>query len=301
MADFRYTVTKEDNGIPVKTLLRQKFNFSSRLRTKLKYQDLVYLNGEKTAGWIVPEEGDELSVRLPDEKSEFPMENIPITPVYEDDDLLIINKQPGIIVHPTKGHPAHTIANGLMKYMADTNQTFKIRFVNRLDMDTSGLLIVAKNSNAQDNLSKQMRARETEKRYIAIVNGIVDEDSFTVDLPIGRPDPEKVERGVIPVEEGGNPSVTHAKVLERFPKGSGYTMLELLLETGRTHQIRVHMAHLGHPLVGDYLYGGYNPDLLDRQALHAFKLSFDHPATGKRLTVTCDLPEDIKQVIEKIR
>lgn len=299
MAKFEYTVTKEDEGVPVKGLLRTKFSFSSRLLTKLKYQHLVFLNGEPTPGWISPQVGDVLSIKLPEEKSDFPAEDIPIHPVFEDDDLLIINKQPGVIVHPTKGHPLHTIANGLMKYMEDTDQVFKIRFVNRLDMDTTGLLIVAKNSHSQDDLTKQMKANTTEKRYIAVVNGIVAEDEFTIDLPIGRPDPENVARGVM--TEGGYPSVTHVRVLERFPKGKGYTMVELLLETGRTHQIRVHMSHIGHPLVGDYLYGGDNPWLIERQALHAYRLSFNHPVTGQRLHIEAPLPDDIKKVIEKIK
>ena len=299
MAKFEYIVTKEDEGVPVKGLLRTKFKFSSRLLTKLKYQHLVFLNGEEVAGWITPEIGDVLSIKLPEEKSDFPVEDIPIYPVFEDDDLLVLNKQPGVIVHPTKGHPSHTIANGLMKYMEDTEQMFKIRFVNRLDMDTTGLLIVAKNSHSQDNLTKQMKANTVEKRYIAVANGIIDKDAFTINLPIGRPDPENVARGVM--QEGGFPSITHVKVLERFPKGKGYTMVELLLETGRTHQIRVHMSHIGHPLVGDYLYGGENPWLIERQALHAFKLSFNHPLTGDRLEIEAPLPADIQEVIEKIK
>ena len=212
-----------------------------------------------------------LSVKLPEEKSDFPAENIPIHAVYEDDDLLILNKQSGITVHPTKGKPCHTLANGLMQYMEDTDQAFKIRFVNRLDMDTTGLLIVAKNSHAQDELVKQMRANATEKRYIAIVNGVIPEgrDQFTI-----------------------------VKVLRRFP--SGFTMIELLLETGRTHQIRVHMSHIGYPLVGDHLYGGINPTLLPRQALHAYKLSFRHPVTGEPMTLEAPLPEDMELVIKKI-
>lgn len=299
MAKFEYIVIKEDEGVPVKGLLRTKFSFSSRLLTKLKYQHLVFLNGEEVAGWITPKVGDVLSIKLPDEKSDFPAEDIPIYPVFEDDDLLVLNKQPGVIVHPTKGHPTHTIANGLMKYMADTDQMFKIRFVNRLDMDTTGLLIVAKNSHSQDNLTKQMKANTVEKRYIAVTNGIIEEDEFTIDLPIGRPDPENVARGVM--MEGGFPSVTHVKVLERYPKGKGYTMVELLLETGRTHQIRVHMSHMGYPLVGDYLYGGENPWLLDRQALHAYRLSFRHPVTGEQLNLEAPLPKDMQEVLEKIK
>lgn len=302
MSKFQYIVTTEDAGIPVKGLLRQKFNFSSRLLTKLKFQHLVFLNGEPVAGWITPEPGDVISIKLPEEKSDFPAEDIPIYPVFEDDDLLILNKQPGVIVHPTKGHPVHTIANGLMKYMEDTNQSFKIRFVNRLDMDTSGLLVVAKNSHAQDDFTKQMKADTTEKQYKAVVNGIIDEDEFVINLPIGRPDPERVERSVMDVEDGGYPSITHVKVLERFPMedGKGFTLIELRLETGRTHQIRVHMSHLGYPLVGDVLYGGNNPDLLDRQALHAYKLSFNHPVTGERTTVESPLPFDIQELVDKL-
>lgn len=344
MAKFQYTITPEDEGMTIKTLLRSKFSFSSRLLTKLKFQHLVFLNGEETAGWITPEAGDVLSIKLPEEKSDFPAEDIPIEPVYEDDDLLIINKQPGIIVHPTKGHPHHTIANGLMKYMEDTEQSFKIRFVNRLDMDTTGLLIVAKNSHAQDDVVKQMKAGLTEKRYIALAAGIIEEDQFTIDLPIGRPDPEDVRRRVM--ETGGYPSVTHVKVLERFSDSSfgsglaayqgykdsmsdagisnpvfkpgdlitvngdlitvaelpaGFTLVELLLETGRTHQIRVHMSHIGHPLIGDHLYGGYNPALLQRQALHAYKLKFRHPVTGESLEIEAPLPADMKHLLARIR
>lgn len=296
MAKFEYIVTKKDENTPVKNLLRQKFSFSSRLLSKLKYQHLVFLNGQETPGWITPKAGDILSVKLPEEVSDFPAEDIPIHAVYEDDDLLIINKQSGITVHPTKGKPCHTLANGLMKYMKDTDQKFKIRFVNRLDMDTTGLLIVAKNSHAQDELVKQMKANATEKRYIAIVNGVIPEDQFTIDLPIGRPDPEDVHRGVM--QEGGYPSVTHVRVLQRY--SSGFTMAELLLETGRTHQIRVHMSHIGYPLVGDHLYGGLNPTLLPRQALHAYKLSFQHPVTKQPLTLEAPLPEDMLLVLKRI-
>ena len=296
MAKFEYIVTKKDENTPVKNLLRQKFSFSSRLLSKLKYQHLVFLNGQETPGWITPKAGDILSVKLPEEVSDFPAEDIPIHAVYEDDDLLIINKQSGITVHPTKGKPCHTLANGLMKYMKDTDQKFKIRFVNRLDMDTTGLLIVAKNSHAQDELVKQMKANATEKRYIAIVNGVIPEDQFTIDLPIGRPDPEDVRRGVM--QEGGYPSVTHVRVLQRY--SSGFTMAELLLETGRTHQIRVHMSHIGYPLVGDHLYGGLNPTLLPSQALHAYKLSFQHPVTKQPLTLEAPLPEDMLLVLKRI-
>lgn len=295
MTTFRYTVTKEDADIPIKKLIRREFGFSSRLMTKVKQNKSAFLNGESMPGWVTADEGDILEVTLPDEKSDFEPENIPIFPVYEDDDLLVINKQPGVIVHPTKGHPVHTIANGVMNYMIDTDQSFKIRFVNRLDMDTSGLLIIGKNSHTQASLMNQMKSNEVEKRYVAIVKGIISEDSGTVSLPIGRPDPERVERAVM---EDGDMSITHYTVLERFEK---YTLVELALETGRTHQIRVHMSHIGHPVAGDYLYGGQAPALIERQALHARYLSFNHPVSGERIKLEAPLYDDMNNAIEKLR
>ena len=160
MSQFQYIVTKEDREAErsVKELVRANFTFSSRLMTKLKQKHLVKLNGETMQWWITPEAGDIITATLPEEKSDFPPEDIPIAVVYEDADLLVINKQPGVVVHPTKGKPCHTIANGLMQKMLEEDENYKIRFVNRLDMNTSGLLIVAKNSHAQDALTKPMNA-----------------------------------------------------------------------------------------------------------------------------------------------
>ena len=199
-------------------------------------------------------------------------------------------------MHPTKGHPAHTIANGLMQYLIDTEQKFKIRFINRLDMDTSGLLIIAKNSHAQDSFMKQMKANTIRKKYTAVVKGVIPENEGTIDLPIGRPDPDRVERWVM--TEGGFPSVTHYSVIERF---KNHTLVRLILETGRTHQIRVHMAYTGYPVLGDHLYGGENPLLIERQALHSRYLSFNHPVSDERIDVEAPLHEDMLKLIEKLR
>lgn len=331
MSEFKYIVTKEDvsRSLSVKQLVRSNFTFSSRLMTKLKQNHLVFLNGEEVQWWISPAEGDVISILLPEEKSDFPPEDIPISVIYEDSDLLVINKQPGVVVHPTKGKSCHTIANGIMKKMLDDGQSYKIRFVNRLDMNTSGLLIVAKNSHAQDSLTKQMNADAggLHKKYMAIVVGEMLEDSGTIDLPLGRPDENEVERWVLPVEKGGYPSVTHYKVLDRF---GGYSLVELKLETGRTHQIRVHLSYIGYPILGDHLYchgdpfeyrrihgdprddEDYNPqcgqggkeivsDLIDRQALHAFSLTFRHPVSGKELHLEAPLPADMQTVIKQIK
>lgn len=294
---FTYIVTNEDveKELQIKELLRYKFNFSSRLRTKIKKHRGVSLNGAPVDPWMVPNAGDILAISIPDEISYFPPEPIAILPVYEDDDLLIINKQPGVVVHPTNGHPDHTIANGLTQYMLDTGQSFKIRFINRLDRDTSGLLALGKNSHAQDGFVKQMKAGLVEKKYLAIVKGIIPDDQGTIDEPLGRPDPDRVHRGVV---AGGNPSVTHYRVISRFE--SGYTLLELILETGRTHQIRVHLSHMGYPIVGDTLYGTADDNLIKRQALHAKSLSFLHPVTGKPLNLEAALPEDMVLLLNRI-
>jgi len=294
---FVYTVTEEDETkeLQVKELLRHKFDFSSRLRTKIKKHQGVTLNGLPAKPWAVPKKGDVIAISIPDEVSYFPPEDIPIHAVYEDEDLLIINKQPGVVVHPTNGHPDHTIANGVAQYMLDTNQSFKIRFINRLDRDTSGLLVLGKNSHTQDGFVKQMKAGTVQKQYLAIVKGLLPEDCGTINEPLGKPNPEGVQRGVV---AGGSPSITHFRVLRRFE--TGFSLLELTLETGRTHQIRVHLSHLGYPIVGDTLYGQEDPSLIKRQALHAERLSFVHPVTGQAMVVEAPLPQDMMDLLHRI-
>lgn len=296
MAKYKYTVKDDDIDRTINQIIRANFDFSHRFKTKIKYQCLIDLNGKQTPGYVIPKTDDIIEIRLPDETSDFPPEDIPISVLYEDDDLLLIDKQPGIIVHPTKGHPVHTIANGVMKYINDTCQSFKIRFANRLDMDTSGIVIIAKNSNAQNDISHQMRNQRIVKKYIAVVNGIVDEDEFTIDLPVGRPTEDSVQRAVM--YEGGKKAVTDVKVLERFASTS---LVELTLHTGRTHQLRVHLSHIGHPIVGDHLYGGSMPWLIERQALHAYYISLTHPTTGEPLTVEAPYPDDLKECIAKLK
>ena len=293
---FEHIIKENEQELPVKELLKRNFGFSSRLMTKLKVNNLVYLNGATVKMYQKGNPGDSITVFLPKEKSEFEPENIPISVVYEDDDLLIINKQPGYVVHPTKGHPCHTMANGIMNYMLSQQKHYKIRFVNRLDMDTSGLLAIAKNSHCQDDMSRQMNENGVMKKYVAVVKGVIMEEEGTVDLPIDREHEDHVKRAVL---KDGYPSVTHYRVLERFEKG--YTLVELVLETGRTHQIRVHMSHIGHPIVGDVLYGEASVWLIERQALHARYLSFRHPVKGNFMELEAPLPDDMLALLEKIR
>ena len=300
MAKYEHIVTIDEVGLTINQILRQNYKFSSRFRTKMKYQSLVDLNGSPAPGYLRPAAGDVIGVRLPEETSDFPPENIPLDIIYEDDDLILINKQPGIIVHPTKGHPEHTIANAVMYYMQETGQSFKVRFANRIDMDTTGIIIVAKNANAQNDLSNQMRHNSVIKRYVALVEGCIEEDHFTIDLPIGRPDQVSIQRKVM--SEGGKDAVTEVSVLERYDseKFGPHTLVEVVLHTGRTHQIRVHLSHIGHVIAGDELYGG-RTDLIDRQALHAYHIEFIHPVSGEYMTFETDYPEDIKRAIELLK
>jgi 23S rRNA pseudouridine1911/1915/1917 synthase len=299
MNRFTFKVTDDEAGIPVKKLIRSKFGFSSRMMSKIKYQDLIRINGKSAKGWYPVASGDLIRVLEPEEVSRFEPEDIPIDVLYEDHDLLIINKQPGITVHPTKGHPDHTIANGIMNYMNQSGETFKIRFINRLDMDTSGILLVGKNSNAQFNLTRQMAAGLTEKEYIGLAGGVIEKDSFIIDEPIGRPENDSIARKVISESEGGQSSQTIVEVLERFPGKASLVRLRLL--TGRTHQIRVHMSYIGHPLVGDSLYGGDTSYFNKRQALHSFRYALIHPVSGKKLEISAPLPCDMRDLIDYLR
>ena len=294
MSKFVFDVEEKDSGRSIKDILRNELGFSKRLRAKLKNNpQLVRLNGVEAAGWIPLKTGDQITIDFPQEVSNFVPENIPLDIIYEDDDLLILNKQAGIVCHPTKGHPIHTISNGVQHYIDTNKREFKIRFINRLDMDTSGVLAIAKNSHSQDAVVKQMKLNLVEKKYLAVVKGIIEEDLGTINQPIGQPDPLLVQRGVV---EDGDESTTHFKVVDRYSKG--YTLVELLLETGRTHQIRVHLAHLGHPIVGDHLYGEDEPFLIERQALHALSLSLKHPVTGSPMVFQAPIPKDIAKLID---
>ena len=299
MTRFKHLVTTEEDGMEVRVLMRRHFDLSSRLRGRIKREHLVFLNDAPCEGYHRAKAGDTITIALPEDRSHFAAEDIPVFPVYEDEHLLLLNKQPGVTVHPTKGHTHGTIANGLMTYMeahaGENGNPFKIRFVNRLDMDTSGLLIVAKNAYVQNDIVQQMKMEHLSKEYLALVCGEISEDSGTIDLPIGHPDPDSPCRGVT---SDGAPSVTHYQVVERF---SGFTLVRLILETGRTHQIRVHMSHIGHPVVSDQLYGTPDPDLIGRQALHASSLRFLHPVTKKELHIEAPLPDDILQAVLLLR
>lgn len=245
--------------------------------------------------------GAEIEIDLPDpEPLEAQPEDIPLDVVYEDEEVIVLNKPVGMVVHPAPGHPGGTVVNALLHHCAGElsgiNGVARPGIVHRIDRDTSGLLIAAKTDRAHLSLAAQLQDHSLYRLYHGIVVGGLKEDEGTVNAPMDRNPKDRKKMAVV---AGGREAVTHYAVLERF---SGYTYAEFRLETGRTHQIRVHMAHLGHPLLGDKVYGnpkGYPG--LEGQCLHAKALSFIHPKTGERVTLECDLPDFFTAVLDKLR
>ncbi len=243
--------------------------------------------------------GTVVTVDLPSpEPLEAVAQDIPLNVVYEDGDVIVVNKPVGMVVHPAPGHPDGTLVNALLRHCGDSlsgvGGALRPGIVHRIDRDTSGLLIAAKNDFAHQALADQLADHSLFRLYHGVVVGGLREDEGTVDAPISRSVKDRKKMAVLP---DGRPAVTHYQVLERF---AGYTYAAFRLETGRTHQIRVHMAHLGHPLLGDPVYGKPYPGLAG-QCLHAKELSFVHPRTGERVTVTCELPDYFTGILKKLR
>lgn len=244
---------------------------------------------------------DEIEIVIPQpEKLKLEPENIPIEIVYEDEDLMVVYKPQGMVVHPAPGHYTGTLVNALLyrsEKLSSINGIIRPGIVHRIDKDTSGLLMIAKNNTAHNSLAAQLKEHSINRIYNALVKGNLETDRGTIDLPIGRHPVNRLKRAV--VENNGKRAVTHFKVLERF---SGYNLVELKLETGRTHQIRVHMAYLGHPLVGDPLYGPKRDKFkLNGQALHARVIGFMHPSTHEYMEFTSELPEYFELLIDRLR
>ncbi|MEL7649282.1 MAG: RluA family pseudouridine synthase [Sedimentibacter sp.] len=286
---LKYTI--QENGKTVKGILSENLNFSRRLSKRLELSDSIFLNGSITKLNKKVAAGDIIKIQFDEDEDEYNAVNIPIVIVYEDTDLLVVNKPPYIVVHPTKSHQDNTIANGVAYYFREKGLQRKVRLVNRLDMNTSGIVIIAKNPYAHNELANQMKSNTVDKYYYAIAEGIIREDEGTINAPIARLNPEDITRVVDP---SGKECITHFKVEKRL---DNMTLVRLRLETGRTHQIRVHLKHIGHPILGDTLYGNES-NLIDRQALHCHEMKFRQPLTGEEITVTCPLPEDMSYLIK---
>lgn len=230
---------------------------------------------------------------------ELKAQDIPINIVYEDTDIIVVNKPKGMVVHPANGNPDGTLVNAIMNICKDSLSGIggEIRpgIVHRIDKDTSGLLIVAKNDKSHINLSEQIKNREITKKYVALVRGVIKENEATIDMPIGR---SNKDRKKMAVKKDGKKAVTHFKVIKRY---NGYTYLDIKIDTGRTHQIRVHLAEIGYPIVGDSVYSnGKNPFRVEGQMLHAKSLKFKHPITGKTLKLEAPLPEYFEDVLNRL-
>lgn len=231
---------------------------------------------------------------------ELKPQEMPLDIIYEDDEMLVINKEKGIVVHPGNGNPDGTLVNAIMAKCKESLSGIggKIRpgIVHRIDKDTSGLVIIAKNDNSHINLSKQIQNREVEKTYIALVRGKIKENEATINMPIGRSTKDRKKMAVV---KTGKVAITHFKVLKRYNE---FTLLEVKIETGRTHQIRVHLSQIGYPIVGDEVYSnGKNPFNVKGQMLHAAKLTFKHPKTGEKITVEAPLPQYFKDVLNILK
>ena len=298
MSTIKKVVTKEYDGRKIREYLKEELGLSSRLIRSASIDKRIFVNNKAVKmNYIIKDKDNILIDLMKEETQNIDPEDIPIDIVYEDEDILVVNKGPNMVVHPTKRHQSGTLANALMYYFKESNQKCIVRLVSRLDMDTSGLIIIAKNQYAHMELSKEMTLNNVEKRYLAVVHGHMESMHGTIDLPIYRPEVEGTIRRVI--DERGQRSITHYKVVERYKDSD---LVECLLETGRTHQIRVHLSSLGHPIWGDTLYGSEDDnDIIKRQALHAYGLDFKSPRTKEPLSLRAKLPEDINNLIKELK
>lgn len=264
---------------------------SGRLFKRLYKNKHIYLNGKFSRKSTVLKKGDKISIYMEDEENNIAPEEMDLGIVYEDEDLLIINKEADIVVHLTKSHQENTLSNGIAHYFKEKGIKKKIRFVNRLDMDTTGLLIVAKNPFAHQQMAIQLEENKVVKKYYCLVEGVIQQDEGTIDAPIGREEEGSIRK--IVTKKGQNALTTY-KVKERFKDA---TLVEVQIHTGRSHQIRVHLSHIGHPIIGDTLYNKESP-FIKRQALHSYYLKAKHPRTHSDIEFIAPLPHDMKVLID---
>ncbi|MBJ8026701.1 RluA family pseudouridine synthase [Bacillus cereus group sp. N21] len=297
---LQVTVTEEQKSERIDKFLAGVNNEWSRSQVQQWIKDgVVTVNGNDIKGNYKVKVNDEIAVAIPDpEELDILPEDMNLEIYYEDADVLVVNKPRGMVVHPAPGHTSGTLVNGLMHHCTDLsgiNGVMRPGIVHRIDKDTSGLLMVAKNDMAHESLVNQLVAKTVTRRYKAIVHGVIPHDKGTIDAPIGR---DKKDRQSMTVDENGKHAVTHFQVLERF---KDFTLVECRLETGRTHQIRVHMKYIGYPLAGDPKYGPKKTLDINGQALHAGILGFDHPRTGEYIEFEAPVPAVFEEVLNVLR
>lgn len=298
MTELNATIQTETGRID--KVLTGLFNDYSRSQIQLWLKDgAVSVNGQVVKANYKVKKNDEIVIAVPEpETLSIEAEDIPLEIVYEDEAVAVVNKPQGMVVHPSAGHPNGTMVNALMYHVKDLssiNGVIRPGIVHRIDKDTSGLLMVAKNDFAHESLAKQLKDKTSLRKYVALVHGVIPHEKGTINAPIGR---SKVNRKMQAVREDGKPAVTHFNVLERF---NDFTLVELTLETGRTHQIRVHMKYIGYPLAGDPVYGPSKTLKGNGQFLHAKLLGFTHPITGQKMVFEVPLPTIFEKTLEKLR
>lgn len=292
-----YKIEQEDAGLRVELFLRRKGYSRQNLVEIKRMPQSIMVNGVHYYMRQILEAGDVLEVRIQetDSSEKIPAVYHPLDIVYEDEDIMVINKPADMPIHPSMNNYYNSLANALAYYFEQQGKPFIFRCSNRLDRDTSGLTIISKHLVSASILAQQVADREVHREYLAISRGSVTPMEGTIDVPLGRKDSSIIERTVD--WEHGERAVTHYKVVSQ---SNGHSLIALKLETGRTHQIRIHMKYLGYPLIGDYLY---NPDMewMGRQALHSYKMAFRHPITGEHMEFTAPLPKDMQNVLDGIK
>jgi 23S rRNA pseudouridine1911/1915/1917 synthase len=294
MNEDRIEIYIEKHGDKIRKVLVEKFDFSNRLMNKLEEEGNIYLNDKKDSLDKNTYIDDVLRVDFSDEDNIYKESKMNLKILYEDEDILGINKPPFMLVHPSKDDRIDTLANGVVWYFKDKGLKRKIRFINRLDMNTSGVVLIAKNSFGHSRLMKEMNNNIVVKKYLAFVEGTFNKKEDTIDLPIGLLEGENIKRAVI---KSGDYSISKYRVVEEY---NNITLVEIEIETGRTHQIRVHMSHIGHPVIGDELYGRKSK-LINRQALHCSEMNFKGTRRKEIITVKAPIPEDFKKIMEESR
>lgn len=294
-------VNENDKGKRLDIYIAENFNELSRtMIKKLIESNNVLVNDKSEKVSYKVQANDNISIDVPEAKeTKLKAQEIPLDIIYEDSDIIVVNKPKGMVVHPANGNPDGTLVNAILSIcknsLSGIGGELRPGIVHRLDKDTSGLIIVAKNDKAHINMSEQIKERNVKKTYIALVRGNVPEEEATINMPIGRSTKDKKKMAVT---KNGKQAITHFKVLKRYSK---YTLLEIKIETGRTHQIRVHMAEIGYPVVGDAVYSnGKNEFGIEGQMLHAYKLEFMHPITNKHMELTAPLPQYFEEILKKL-